>query len=161
MRNILIGSLATVLLAAGCGAIRSQALLATLPTRAAGASFDTSRVIDDSFRSGYPIDEILEKLGKSRSDTTVVDRYSSDANAEIGAFVVDGVSADVLLDIVVQTWEAPAVVARTQTIIGDRGVWALEMRPGHFFLAYRRASTIYWAGSDNLSFAEQLVAAMP
>jgi hypothetical protein len=161
--SVLIGlALAASIAAAGCSAVQSQALLATLPTSAGGVTFDTSRVIDDSLWVGHPADDVLAALGKRRSDATIVDRYSSTGEGgSIGAFVVNGVSGDALLDTVAQTWDAPAVVGRAQTTIGDRDVWALEQRGGYFFLAYERGSTIYWAYSDNRSLAEEFIAAMP
>lgn len=163
VHNILIGLVMVALIAvAGCSAVQSQALLATLPTSAGGVTFDASRVIDDSFLSGYQADDVLAALGKRRSDATIVDRYpSTGEGGSIGAFVVSGVSGDVLLETVVQTWHAPAVVARAQTTIGARDVWALDLRGGDFFLAYRRGSTIYWADSDDRSLAEEFIAAMP
>lgn len=162
VRSVLIGLvLAALVTAAGCIAVQSQVLLATLPTTAGGVNFDTSRVVDDSFWGGHPVDDVLAALGKRRSDATIVERFSRVGVGEIGAFVVGGVPGDVLLDTVVQTWHAPAVVGRAQTTIGDRDVWALDFRPGHVFLAYRRGSTIYWAGTDDRSLAEQFVAAMP
>jgi hypothetical protein len=162
LRSVLIGMVLAALIAAGCGAVQSQALLATLPTSAGGVTFDTSRVIDDSFLSGHPVDDILAALGKRRSDATIVDRYpSTGVGGSIGALAVNGISGDVLLDTVVQTWLAAALVGRAQTTIGDRDVWALDIRPNHVFLAYRRGSTIYWADSDDRSLAEQFVAAMP
>ncbi len=161
--GVLIGLvLAALIAAAGCSAVQSQALLATLPTSAGGVTFDTSRVIDDSLWVGHPVDDVLATLGKRRSDATIVDRYpSTGEGGSIGAFVVNGVSGDVLLDTVVQTWHAPAVVGRAQTTIGDRDVWALDMRGGDVFLAYRRGSTVYWADSDDRSLAEEFIAAMP
>lgn len=162
VRSVLIGLvLAALFAAAGCSAVQSQALLATLPTTAGGVNFDTSRVIDDSFPSGHSVDDVLAALGKRRSDATIVERVSRVGEGDIGAFVVDGVPGDVLLDTVVQTWHAPAVVGRAETTIGDRDVWALDIRPNHVFLAYRRGSTIYWAATDDRSLAEQFVAAMP
>jgi len=161
-RSVLIGLVLAAAVAAGCGVIQSQALLATLPTSAGGVTFDTSRVIDDSFLSGHPVDDVLAALGKRRSDATIADRYPrTGEGGSIGALAVNGISGDVLLDAVVQTWHAAAVVGRAQTTIGDRDVWALEQRGGYFFLAYQRGSTVYWADSDDRSLAEQFIAAMP
>lgn len=163
LRSVLVGLVLAALVGAGCGVVQSQALLATLPTSAGGVNFDISRVIDDSFLSGHPVDDVLTALGKRRSDATIVERYGGVGGGDggIGAFVVGGVPGDVLLDTFVQTWLAPAVVGRAQTTIGDRDVWALDLRPNHVFLAYQRGSTIYWAGTDDRSLAEQFIAAMP
>jgi hypothetical protein len=162
-RSVLIGLVpAALFAAAGCAVVQSQALLATLPTTAAGVHFDTPRVIDDSFLSGHPVDEVLAALGKRRSDATIVERFPRDGvGGDIGALLVNGVAGDVLLDTVVQTWLAAAVVGRGQTTIGDRDVWVLEHRVPYFFLVYQRGSTIYWADSDDRSLAEKFVAAMP
>jgi hypothetical protein len=161
--NVLIALVLVAFIAvAGCSAVQSQALLATLPNSAGGVTFDASRVIDDSFLSGYPADDVLASLGKRRSDATIVDRYpSTGVGGSIGAFVVNGLSGDVLLDTVVQTWLAPAVVGRAQTAIGDRDVQVLDLRDGYVFLAYRRGATVYWADSNDRSLAEQFIAAMP
>jgi hypothetical protein len=160
-RSVLIGLLLVALVAAACGVVQSQSLLSTLPTTAAGVNFDTSRVIDDSFQGGHPVDDVLAELGKRRSEATIVDRVSRVGDGDIGAFVVDGVAGDVLLDTVVQTWHAPAVVGRGETTIGGRDVWALDMRAGHFLLVYRRGPAVYWASTDDRPLAEQFVAAMP
>lgn len=161
-RTLLIGLVLAALVAAGCGAVQSQALLATLPTGAGGVTFDTSRVIDDSFPSGHAVDEVLAALGKRRSDATIVERFPRDGvGGDIGALAVNGVPGDVLLDTVVQTWQAAAVVGRAQTTIGDRDVWALDLRPNYVLLAYQRESTVYWASTDDRSLAEQFIAAMP
>ncbi|MEP7379406.1 MAG: hypothetical protein ABI725_07600 [Chloroflexota bacterium] len=161
--GVLIGLvMAALFAAAGCSAVQSHSLLATLPTSAGGVNFDSTHVIDDSFMSGHPVDDVLAALGKRRSDATVVERFPRDgAGGDIGAFVVHGVPGDVALDTVSQTWHAAAVVGRSQTTIGDREVWVLEQRGGYFFLAYQRGSTVYWADSDDRSLAEQFIAAMP
>ena len=160
--SVLIGLVLAALVAAGCGVVQSQALLATLPTTAGGVTFDTSRVIDDSFWSGLEVDDVLAALGKRRSDATIVERWPRDGvGGGIGAFVVNGVPGDVALDTVAQTWHAAAVVGRSQTTIGDRDVWVLEQRGGYFLLAYQRGSTVYWASTDDRSLAEQFIAAMP
>ena len=154
--------LAALFAAAGCSAVQSQALLGTLPTNAGGVNFDTTHVIDDSFLSGHAADDVLDALGKQRSDATIVERGPRDGvGGGIGAIVVNGVGGEILLDTVAQTWQAAAVVGRTQVTIGDRDVWVLEQRGGYFFLAYQRRSTVYWASSDDLSLAEQFITAMP
>ena len=160
--SVLVGLALAAVVAAGCSAVQSQALLATLPTSAGGVEFDTPRVIDDSFLSGHPVDDVLAALGKRRSDATIVERFPRDGiGGGIGAFIVGGVSGDVVLDTVAQTWHAAAVVGRTQTTIGDRDVWVLEQRGGYFLLAYQRGSTVYWASTDDRPLAEEFVAAMP
>jgi hypothetical protein len=160
--SVLIGLALAALVAAACGAVQSQALLATLPTSAGGVNFDTTHVIDDSFSSGHPVDEVLAALGKRRSDATIVERFPRDGvGGDIGALLVNGVAGDVLLDTVVQTWLAAAVVGRAQTTIGDREVWVLDFRPGDVFLAYQRESTVYWASTEDRSLADQFIAAMP
>jgi len=161
LRSVLVGLVLAALVGAGCGVVQSQELLATLPTSAGGVTFDTSRVIDDSILSGHQVDDVLAALGKRRSDATIVERFSRVGGGGIGALVVNGVPGDVLLDTVVQTWHAPAVISRAQTTIGGRDVWALELRPNHVFLAYRRGSTIYTAGTDDRPLAEKFVTAMP
>jgi len=162
VRSSCIGLVLVALLAAGCAVVQSQALLATLPTSAGGVDFDTPRMIDDSFMSGHPVDDVLTALGKRRSDATIVERVSWVGEGDIGALVVYGVSGEVLLNTVVQTWRAAAVVGRAQTRIGDRDVWALDFRGGgQVFLAYQRGSTVYWASTGDRSLAEQFIAAMP
>lgn len=127
--------------------MQSQVLLATLPANAGGVNFDSTHVIDDSFMSGHPVDDVLAALGKRRSDAAVVERFPRDGvGGDIGALAVNGVAGDVLLETVVQTWHAAAVVARAQTTIGDRDVWALEQRGGYFFLAYQRGRNRGWCG---------------
>lgn len=160
VRSVL-GLALAVLFAAGCGGLQSEGLLSTLPATAGGVNFDTSRVIDDSFLSGHPLDDVLAALGKRRSDATIVERVSWVGEGDIGAIVVGRVPGDVLLNTVVQTWHAAAVVSREQTTIGDRDVWALDTRLNDVFLAYQRGSTVYWASSDDRSLAEQFIAAMP
>jgi hypothetical protein len=161
VRMTLVSVILAALAATGCGVVQSQALLATLPASAGGVNFDTSRVIDDSHSSGHPVDDVLAALGKRRSHATIVERFSRVGEGDIGAMVVDGVPGDVLLETVVQTCDAPAVVARTQTTISGRDVWTLDIRPGHVFLAYRRGPTLYWASTNDHARAEQFVAAMP
>ena len=151
----------SALIASGCGRIQSQPLLATLPLTAGGVTLDQSLVVDDSLWVGRPEDDVLAALGKRRPDATMVDRYSNSVDGEIGAIAVSDISGDLLLKTVVEVWDAAAAVSRTQTTIGDRDVWVLEMRPGRVFLAYRRDSTVYWASSDNQSLAEEFIAAMP
>lgn len=159
--RVLVRLVLAALVVAACALGQSQALLATLPTSAGGVNFDTSRVIDDSFMSGHPMDDVLAALGKRRSDATIVERFGRAGGGGIGAFVVGGVPGDVLLDTVVQTWIAAAVVGRAQTTIGDRDVWALDIRPGHFLLAYQRGPAVYWASTDDRPLAEEFIAAMP
>lgn len=161
-RNIRAAFTALVVatLITGCGVVRSQALLATLPTSAAGITFDASEVIDNSFNLGYAGDAVLAALGKSREDATMVDRYSVEGDAEIGALVVNGVAGDLLLDTFVRTWD-PATIARTEATIDNRDVWTLEIRGGHFTMAYQSGSTVYWADGPDRALTEQLVAAMP
>jgi hypothetical protein len=48
-----------------------------------------------------------------------------------------------------------------QVEIGDRDVWILEHRGGHYTLLYVRANNVYWASADDRALAEQFVAAMP
>jgi hypothetical protein len=141
--------------------VRSQALLATLPTSAAGINFDAIRVIDNSFNVGYSSDDVLAALGKRREDATVVVRYQSGGEVRIGALVVDGVAGDLLLDTFVRTWEDPAAIARTQATIDNRDVWTIETRDGRFTMAYQSGATVYWATGPDRALTEQLVAAMP
>lgn len=154
-------ALVVATLITGCGVVRSQALLATLPTRAAGIFFDTSSVIDDSFMIGYAGDSVLAALGKRREDATMVDRYSSEGDGEIGALVVDGIAGDLLLDTFVRTWDEPAAIARTEATIDGRDIWAIETRGGYFTMAYQSGATVYWARASDRALTEQLVAAMP
>ena len=154
-------ALVVATLITGCGVVRSQALLATLPTSAAGITFDASQVIDNSFNMGYAGDAVLAALGKRREDATMVNRYSVEGDAEIGALVVNGVAGDLLLDTFVRTWDDPAAIARTEATIDNRDVWTIETRDGHFTMAYQSGATIYWAIGSDRALTEQLVAAMP
>ena len=154
-------ALVVATLITGCGVVRSQALLATLPTSAAGITFDASEVIDNSFNMGYAGDAVLAALGKRREDATMVDRYSVEGDAEIGALVVDGVAGDLLLDTFVRTWDDPATIARSETTIDNRDVWTIETRDGRFTMAYQSGATVYWAYGPDRALTQQLVAAMP
>lgn len=154
-------ALVVATLITGCGVVRSRALLATLPTSAAGITFDASQVIDNSFNMGYAGDAVLAALGKRREDATMVDRYSVEGDAAIGALVVNGVAGDLLLDTFVRTWDDPATIARTEATIDNRDVWIIEIRDGHFTMAYQSGTTVYWADGPDRALTQQLVAGMP
>jgi hypothetical protein len=96
----------------GCS-LRTDALLSSLPETVGGHSFDGVQVVDDSFPSGHPVDDVLAVLGKRRPDAAAVFRYASDGSGTMGAITVNGVDAKTLLDAVVDNWAAPAVIDRS------------------------------------------------
>jgi hypothetical protein len=111
----------------------------------------------------WPVDFVLEALHKDRADATAVWRYgTADANqVEIGAFVIDGVTADDVLAAAVQEWGGSGQTpAATRLSIGARdGVWMLDT--GRVMYLYESDGIVYWVASESLSLAESVVADMP
>jgi hypothetical protein len=145
----------------GCGVLRAQSLMDTLPVRPAGVQLDGSRVIDESFLSGHPADDALADLGKRRSDATIVERNASRGDAIVGAIVVDGVAGDVLLDVIVETWFAASVVRRDSLSLGPREVWTLEHRGGRFTLVFAKGDVVYYVMASDAMLAQAIVSEMP
>lgn len=140
---------------------RIDALLASLPATAGGVSFDAVRVIDESYNGEDSADDVLSSLGKSRRDASIVYRWASSGEASIGALAVTGVAGPDLLRAVAQEWHAAAVISRTETVLGGRDVWLLEIRPDHLFAAYARGDVIYFVGTDDRSIIERILPSMP
>jgi hypothetical protein len=119
----------------------ARQLLATLPIEAGGKVFDEYQIIDDSWNVGHPIDEVLAALGKERKDAVLVFRYADDLT--MGAVAVDGIGGPKLLDVFVETWNAPAVIRRSPRPVGTLTGWRLDERGGARTVVYLRADVIY------------------
>jgi hypothetical protein len=153
-----------LVLAAGCGPSGRPTvadLRATLPTSVAGQPLDLVQVVDDNFNVGHPIDDVLAKVFKSRREASVVFLDSSGGVRTVGAAAVSGVDGDTLLAATVATWNAPAVVGRSEHSIGDRSVWLIEERGGFQTYVYARGPIVYFAAADDAEVARVLLDALP
>jgi hypothetical protein len=139
----------------------ADALLATLPTEAGGLHFDGVYAIDDSLMGGSPVDDALAAVGKNRRDALSVFRYSEDPAATIGATLVAGIDGDALLEAFARTWDAPAVIRRSQRAAGGSLAWELEERGGMLTFLYQRANAVYLAATHDPTILDATVADMP
>lgn len=158
--KVVVLGLVLCLLVVACSS-PAESLAATLPTRVGDTSFDPVRVIDESFQSGHPIDDVLISLGKRRQDATVVSRDAVDGSISIEAARIDGVTGVELLSATVQNWLSPAVRERSQRTIAGRDVWLIDIRPNHLLAAYARGSVVYLVSTDHLDLIELALPSMP
>jgi hypothetical protein len=164
MAAVTATALVLLVLAAGCGPSGRPSvadLRATLPTSVAGQAFDLVQVVDDNLNVGHPIDDVLAKLFKSRGEASVVFLDSSRGVGTLGAAAVSGVEGDTLLAATVATWNAPAVVGRSEHMLGGRSVWLIEERGGFQTYVYARGPIIYFAAADDAEVARVLLDALP
>lgn len=139
----------------------TSTLLSSLPETADGIQFEDVIVVDQSFSSGHPIDDVLESLGKTRRDATAVFRGSAAASATVGAILVQGVSGGDALNAVVQHWQAAALVSRNQTEIGGRAVWLLEFRPDQVMTVHERGEAVYLVAANDRSTVARILPSLP
>lgn len=160
MRSSVVAAWLAAFIVTGCIA-RTDALLGTLPRNVGGTAFTQVQVVDESFLSGHPIDDVLQRLGKTRKDAAVVYVYSADGSGTLGAATVSGVSGQELLDAVVDTWTAPSVTDRAEVAIGERTAWQLASRTGTVTIVYAAGEVVYFASSNEANRAERFAAALP
>lgn len=134
-------------------------LLTTLPKVAGGEQLDGLQVVNDSFHVGHPVDDVLEKLERERSDAVSVFRWSEDAT--IGAIAIDGVAGAALFETVVMTWNAPAVIERQQRLAAGALAWELRDRGGWLTVIYRLGNVVYLVETRDGALLEAILLDMP
>jgi hypothetical protein len=131
-------------------------LLETLPTEAGGVLFDGVQIVHEmGFLIGHPVDDALREIGKERGDAVAVFRGSE--NGTIGAISVAGVDGDTLLKAVVETWHAPAVVARSPRLPVEYSTWAMQERGGRLNVVYRRGDVVYIISTPTPELVEAIL----
>jgi hypothetical protein len=136
-------------------------ILASLPISAGGEDLSVVRVIDPNFPSGHVVDDVLNALGKQRSQASIVFRYSSGGSGYLGGIAVDEVDGRQLLQAIGLYWQAAALVLRSQTPIrGHEGV-ELTFRDGSQLIAYNAGRVIYVASADDPNIAQEYIDDMP
>jgi hypothetical protein len=138
-----------------------EELAASLPTEAAGDTFDETLVVDEAYLSGFSVDDPLALLGKARSDAAAVFIGSSQIQGGVGALAVTGVDGSALLDAIVRSWNAASVTSRQQTVIDGRQVWILTERDGRLTAFYLRGHVVYIAGGTTMDRIHGYLQAMP
>lgn len=138
---------------ASCGLVTThpaEVVFRTLPEETSAERLGRVDVVDNrgTFRTGHPVDDVLEALGKSRDDATTVVRYTRDERAWIAGIVVAGVDPPVLLDAVEQHWQAPGVTSREATVIQGRDAVVMDRRDGSRIVAFERGGIVYVAYAD-------------
>jgi hypothetical protein len=136
-------------------------LLAALPRQANETDLDLVQIVDDRFLSGHLVDSVLDALGKSRSDATVVFRTSATSDLSVGAMAVAGISGADLLHAVNQAWNSAAIISRSEADIQGRRVIRLEARGGDITVAYVRGTVAYLVTGDSAEAIDTLLARMP
>jgi hypothetical protein len=139
----------------GCG--RTETLLSSLPSSVGDRSFDMVTVVDESFRSGHPVDDVLAALGKRRPDAAAVFRDASEGWGTAGAMTVSGVDGPTLLEAVVTNWDSAGVVDRSQRDVGAKPVWLLTSRLGHLVAVYAKSDVVYIATSFDAQTLDAIV----
>ncbi len=138
-----------------------EELRATLPTEVDGQPLDLVQIVDDSFLSGHPLDDVLGKLGKHRDEASALFLESSLGTGGVGAAAVDGVDGTTLLEAVLETWGNDAVVARSQETIRSHTAWLIVERDGYRTYVYASGRVVYFAQSANPDRARSLAEALP
>jgi hypothetical protein len=149
-----------LLLLVACASL-AESLVATIPSRVGGMTLDAIQVVDDSYLSGHPIDDVLAVLGKGRKEATVVFRDATNGKLSVGAIVVAGVSANDVLAATVENWLAPSVSRREERVLSGRSVWLLDIRPDHYMATYAQGDAVYVVVADDLGTVERALSLMP
>jgi len=160
VRGVIALSVVIVFVTASCSS-QTQVLLNTLPVVGAGMALEQVTVVDESRRSGHPMDDVLMALGKSRRDAIIVFRSASSGGPSVGAVTVTGVIGADLLIAVVDNLQSAAVISRTMTTAAGKDVWLIESRPDHLAAAYSHGDVVYLALSDERLVVDDLLAVMP
>lgn len=142
-------------------ASRTDQLLSSLPTTVQGHSFGTVTIVTDSYLSGHAIDDVLAALGKRRPDASAVFRSATNMSGTIGAVAVSGVDDQRLTSAVVNNWRAAAVTSRSQTTVGGKVVWLVQLRPAELVAVWSEPGVAYIAESDDQGLLDAMVRAMP
>lgn len=134
-------------------------LLRALPTRVGGVAIDEFAVIDGSFSTGHSVDDVLDALGRKRSDLVAVFGGPTRGAGGVGAVSVQGVGGERLVHTIVANWNRPSVVDREQLHIGGRGVWLLTERSGYETAVYHVGDVAYIAHGHTRTTVENYLEA--
>ncbi|MGH2513876.1 MAG: hypothetical protein ACRDGQ_14495, partial [Candidatus Limnocylindrales bacterium] len=91
-----------------------------MPATVGGAPVTFVSVSDNRPLSGVPADDVLDALGKGRSQAVIV--MGSWPYGAISALSIPTVPVSTVLATAETRWDAPAVTARSTTTVGGRTV---------------------------------------
>jgi hypothetical protein len=133
--------------------------MSTLPRSISGNEVSYSIVTSREPMSGVTADDVLARLAKSRSDAVLV--VGTWAKGAITAISLASVPTAVLRGAVIETWQAGAVVSRSDATVAGRSVEILTLRDQSVVYVFSTGTIVYVVESQLPAEAEAAIALLP